>query len=87
MFLSKTLEVAAGIREPIERFVAGHRGIRIAEPRFTEIRQALEARGAAATTPSPTYGRSSRSSKRTDSSLRPQRRDGREDATVAPPAD
>lgn len=35
------LEVAAGIRQPLTRYVAEHPGLRLVEPRFTEIRQAV----------------------------------------------
>ena len=35
------LEVAAGIRQPLARYVAAHPGLRVVEPRFTEIRQAV----------------------------------------------
>ncbi|MFI2105064.1 transporter substrate-binding domain-containing protein [Isoptericola sp. NPDC019693] len=35
------LEVAAGIRQPLTRYVAEHPGLRVVEPRFTEIRQAV----------------------------------------------
>ncbi|MFC8600085.1 transporter substrate-binding domain-containing protein [Isoptericola sp. NPDC057191] len=35
------LEVAAGIRQPLTRYVGQHPGLRLVEPRFTEIRQAV----------------------------------------------
>jgi len=35
------LEVAAGIRQPLTRYAAEHPGLRVVEPRFTEIRQAV----------------------------------------------
>ena len=35
------LEVVAGIRQPLTRYVAEHPGLRVVEPRFTEIRQAV----------------------------------------------
>jgi polar amino acid transport system substrate-binding protein len=41
VFLEQDLEVAAGIRQPLTRHVARHRGLRILEPRFMEIRQAV----------------------------------------------
>ncbi|MFE7405324.1 transporter substrate-binding domain-containing protein [Isoptericola sp. NPDC057559] len=41
VFEADGLEVAAGIRQPLTRYVAEHRGLRVVEPRFTEIRQAV----------------------------------------------
>jgi polar amino acid transport system substrate-binding protein len=41
LFLEGDLDVAAGIRQPLARVVAGHGGLRILEPRFMEIRQAV----------------------------------------------
>lgn len=35
------LEVVAGIRQPLTRYVAERPGLRVVEPRFTEIRQAV----------------------------------------------
>lgn len=35
------LEVAAGIRQPLTRYAAERPGLRVVEPRFTEIRQAV----------------------------------------------
>lgn len=44
LFLEADLDVAAGIRQPLARVVARHGGLRILEPRFMEIRQAVAAR-------------------------------------------
>ena len=41
LFLESALDVAAGIRQPLARVVARHGGLRILEPRFMEIRQAV----------------------------------------------
>ena len=40
-FLAEGLEAAAGIRQPMTAFVAGHRGVRLIDERFMEIRQAM----------------------------------------------
>jgi polar amino acid transport system substrate-binding protein len=40
-FLTRNLEAAAGIREPMTEFVATHSGLRLIEGRFMEIRQAV----------------------------------------------
>ena len=41
VFHEQGLEVAAGIRQPLSRHVAGHPGLRLVEPRFMQIRQAV----------------------------------------------
>ena len=41
VFLERDLEVAAGIRQPLARRVARHGGLRLLEPRFMEISQAV----------------------------------------------
>jgi polar amino acid transport system substrate-binding protein len=41
LFLEGDLDVAAGIRQPLARVVASNGGLRILEPRFVEIRQAV----------------------------------------------
>ena len=40
-FLTRNLEAAAGIREPMSEFVATHSGLRIIDEPFMEIRQAV----------------------------------------------
>jgi polar amino acid transport system substrate-binding protein len=40
-FLTRNLEAAAGIRQPMTEFVAAHSGVRLIEGRFMEIRQAV----------------------------------------------
>ncbi|TCC45939.1 transporter substrate-binding domain-containing protein [Kribbella capetownensis] len=44
VFLAEGLEAAAGIRQPIARFVAGHPEVRLIDQRFMEIRQAVGTR-------------------------------------------
>jgi polar amino acid transport system substrate-binding protein len=41
VFTQRHLEVAAGLRQPIEAFATAHPGVRVLEPRFMEIRQAV----------------------------------------------
>ncbi|WP_402462930.1 transporter substrate-binding domain-containing protein [Isoptericola aurantiacus] len=41
VFDAQRLEVAAGIRQPLTRWAAERGGVRVVEPRFTEIRQAV----------------------------------------------
>lgn len=41
VFLEQQLEVAAGIRQPMVDFAVAHGGIRLLEPSFMEIRQAV----------------------------------------------
>lgn len=41
VFLDQGLEVAAGIKQPMSEFVAGHPGFRLIEGRFIQIRQAM----------------------------------------------
>jgi polar amino acid transport system substrate-binding protein len=40
-FVEQQLEAAAGVRQPIEAFVASHPAVRLIEPRFMEIQQAV----------------------------------------------
>jgi polar amino acid transport system substrate-binding protein len=41
VFTEQQLEVAAGIRQPMELYAAAHPGVRLLEPRFMEIQQAV----------------------------------------------
>ena len=43
-FLDQGLEVVAGVRQPLSRYVASHPGLRLVEPRFMQIRQAVATR-------------------------------------------
>lgn len=40
-FVEQGLEATAGVRQPMEAFVASQPGVRVVEPRFMEIQQAL----------------------------------------------
>jgi polar amino acid transport system substrate-binding protein len=44
VFTDQGLEVLAGVRQPLARYVAEHPGLRLLEPRFMEIRQAVGTR-------------------------------------------
>jgi polar amino acid transport system substrate-binding protein len=41
VFAAQRLEAVAGIRQPVAEFAAAHGGIRVLEPRFMEIQQAV----------------------------------------------
>jgi polar amino acid transport system substrate-binding protein len=41
VFLTESLEAAAGVREPVTEFVSSHPGVRLIDGRFMEIRQAV----------------------------------------------
>jgi polar amino acid transport system substrate-binding protein len=43
MFVADKLEAAAGVRQPVMEFVKQHGGLRVIEPRFMAIRQAMGA--------------------------------------------
>ncbi len=43
-FLKDQIEVGAGVRQPVEAFAAQHRNLRVIEPSFMEIRQAMVVR-------------------------------------------
>lgn len=86
VFAEQRLEVAAGIRQPVEDFAAASGAVRVLEPRFMEIQQAV----------GTTRGRSDATIRflrefveqlKTDGFVAEAlRRSGRRDATVAPPA-
>jgi polar amino acid transport system substrate-binding protein len=86
VFLEQHLEVAAGIRQPMEDFAAAHGAVRLLEPRFMEIQQAV---GTARCRSDETI----RLLREFVEELKSEgfiadalRRTGRSDATVAPPA-
>jgi polar amino acid transport system substrate-binding protein len=86
VFVEQQLEVAAGIRAPMAEFVAGRPGLRLLEPRFMQIEQALgTSRDRRADTIAFLAGfvEELKASGFIAASLR---RSGRSDATVAPPA-
>ncbi len=85
VFLEQDLEVAAGIRQPLARRVARHGGLRLVEPRFMEISQAvatLKHRSNAATT---FLRRAIEELKANGFVAEALKRSG-QDATVAPPS-
>ncbi len=41
LFVSEELDASAGVRQPLEEFARNHKGYRVFEGRFTEIRQAM----------------------------------------------
>jgi polar amino acid transport system substrate-binding protein len=84
VFLEQELEVAAGIRQPMEEFAA-HSGVRVLEPRFMEIQQAVG-------TPRSRSDETIRFLREFVEELKSEgfivealHRAGRNDATVAPP--
>lgn len=86
VFMEQGLEAAAGIRQPVVDFVAMHRGLRLLEPRFMEIRQAVgTTRTRAAETVGFLHG-FVEDLKGSGFVAEALRRSGRRDATVAPPA-
>jgi len=85
-FTEQQLEAAGGIRQPMEAFVASHPGLRLVEPRFMEILQAVgtsRAREAATVSFLHTFVEELKANGFIADSLR---RSGQEDASVAPPA-
>jgi polar amino acid transport system substrate-binding protein len=86
VFTERQLEAAAGIRQPMEVFAAAHPGVRLLEPRFMEIQQAV---GTTRTRRDDTLGFLRRfvEELKADGFIADAlRRSGRPDATVAPPA-
>ena len=86
MFTDERLEVAAGIRQPMLDFVGVHPDLRLLEPRFMEIRQAVgTTRGRSEETVAflRAFVEDLKSSGFVADALH---RSGRRDATVAPPA-
>jgi polar amino acid transport system substrate-binding protein len=85
-FTEQQLEAAAGIRQPMESFVAAHPGLRLVEPRFMEILQAVgtsRAREAATVSFLHALVEELKANGFIADSLR---RSGQQDASVAPPA-
>src|SRR4051794_2113712 len=86
VFTDDRLEVAAGIRQPMVDFVAARADLRLLEPRFMEIRQAVgttRARDAETVAFLRDFVEELKSSGFVADALH---RSGRRDATVAPPA-
>jgi len=86
VFAEQRLEVAAGIRQPVADFAAANGGVRVLEPRFMEIQQAV---GTARTRSDTTirFLHDFVEELKADGFIaRSLRRAGRHDAAVAPPA-
>jgi polar amino acid transport system substrate-binding protein len=86
VFAERQLEAAAGLRQPVEAFAAAHPGVRLLEPRFMEIQQAV---GTTRTRHDGTLGflrTFVEDLKASGFIAEALRRAGRRDATVAPPA-
>ena len=86
VFTEQQLEVTAGVRQPMEAFVASHPGVRLVEPRFMEIQQAVgTSRGREAA--SVSFLRTFVEELKADGFITDAlRRSGQHDASVAPPA-
>lgn len=85
-FFEQQLEAAAGVRQAIEAFVASHPGVRLIEPRFMEIQQAVgtsRARDAATVRFLRTFVEELKADGFIADALR---RSGQQNANVAPPA-
>jgi polar amino acid transport system substrate-binding protein len=85
VFLEQQLEVAAGIRQPMQDFASAHGAVRLLEPRFMEIQQAVG-------TPRSRSDETIRFLREFVEELKSEgfiaealHRAGRNDATVAPP--
>lgn len=86
VFAEQHLEAAAGIRQPMGDYATTHPGVRILEPPFMEIRQAVgtpRSRSAQTLTYLHTFVESLKAEGFIADALR---RSGRRDARVAPPA-
>jgi polar amino acid transport system substrate-binding protein len=86
VFTERQLDAAAGLRQPVEAFAAAHPGVRLLEPRFMEIQQAV---GTTRTRHDDTLGflRGFVEDLKAGGFIAEAlRRAGRRDATVAPPA-
>lgn len=86
VFLDEGLDVGAGIRQPVTDFVADHPGMRVLEPHFMEIRQAVgipRSRSAAAAAWLHDVVEDLKADGFVADALA---RSGRTDASVAPPA-
>ena len=85
VFTEQGLDVAAGIRQPVTDFAATEAGLRVLEPRFMEIRQAVGTTRARSGE-TVAYLRAFVEELKADGSVAASlERSGRRDATVAPP--
>ena len=86
VFLEQKLEVAAGIRQPVEDFAAAHGAVRLLEPRFMEIQQAVGTTRSRSDETIRFLREFVEELKSEGFIAEALRRAGRIDATVAPPA-
>jgi polar amino acid transport system substrate-binding protein len=86
VFLEQQLEVAAGIRQPMADLAAAHGGIRVLEPRFMEIQQAVGTPRSRSDATIRFLGEFVEELKSGGFIAEALRRAGRTDATVAPSA-
>lgn len=86
VFLEQQLEVGAGIRQPMEQFAVSEGGMRLLEPNFMEIRQAVGTARSRSEETIRFLGEFVEELKATGFIADALRRAGRRDATVAPPA-
>ena len=84
VFTEQHLEVAAGIRAPMAAFAGAHPGLRVVEPRFMEIRQAVGTSPGKAPQTLEFLRSSIEDLKRDGFVAAALRRAGRDDAAVAP---
>ena len=87
VFAAQALDVAAGIRQPVTDFAAGQPGLRVLEPRFMEIQQAVgttRARREETVAHLAAFVEELKADGFVADALR---RSGRTDAVVAPPVD
>jgi polar amino acid transport system substrate-binding protein len=85
LFIEQQLDAAAGVRQTMDAFVASQPGLRVVEPRFMEIKQALgtsRARDAATVSFLRTFVEELKANGFIADALR---RSGQLDASVAPP--
>jgi polar amino acid transport system substrate-binding protein len=85
-FTEQQLEAAAGVRQPMEAFVASHPGVRLVEPRFMEIQQAVGASRASEAATVSFLHAFVEELKANGFVADALRRSGQHDASVAPPA-
>jgi polar amino acid transport system substrate-binding protein len=86
IFSEQGLEAVAGVRQPMAEFVASHPEVRLVEPRFMEIQQALGTSRARTPTTVSFLGTFIEELKANGFVADALRRSGQLDASVAPPA-
>jgi polar amino acid transport system substrate-binding protein len=86
VFVEQQLEAVAGIRQPVADFAAAHGAVRVLEPRFMEIRQAVGTNRSRSDETIRFLREFVEELKSEGFIAAALRRAGRSDATVAPPA-